>query len=239
MKRYLLLIILSVLALSSCKKQEDQYSLKDAAMGIVDNSVFTTDAGVKMTIVSAADGIDVTSKRRAFVSFTLTVRESHNYAYEITVDNLMEPAIVEPVRVENATESPQGDPAEIVQCWFGGGYLNVGVGYYVDADKTTEQSFTASYSIAENLTTLSLRRDGQGEDYFSVTQPKAVGTYVCVPLQTVWTDYFSVKDPDNAIQPEHRSMPVNLDWMWHAKDGNDLLEAVIHYNSQGTYYKAD
>ena len=71
MKRYLLLIILSVLALVSCKKQEDQYSLKDVAMGIVDNSVFTTDAGVKMTIVSAADGIDVTSKRRAFVSFTL------------------------------------------------------------------------------------------------------------------------------------------------------------------------
>ena len=239
MKHYLLPIVIALFALSSCKKQEDQYSLKGAEMGTVENSVFTTDAGIRMSIVSAADGIDVTTSRRALVSYTLTVRESHDYAYEITVENLIEPLILEPKRVENATESAQKDAVDIVSCWFSGGYLNLGVGYYVDSEKTTPQAFLAEYSIAESLATVSFRRDGQGEDYFTVTKPKSTGTYVCIPLQTIWTDYFAVKDPDNAILPESRSMPVNLDWMWHAKNGNDILEAVIHYNTQGTYLKGN
>ena len=236
MKRYIILFLLGALALLSCKKHGNSYIYKNAEMGIVDNKVFTTDGGVKMNIISAPEDIDVVTRRRVLILYELHLKEENNYAYNIIVLDLVEPVYISSILKETPEAEPDGDPVSVYDGWFSGGYLNLCLLYHTDPKKEAEQTFSFYHGVNSKLVTFAVRRDGQGENYFSVTDPEKQYTYLSIPMEPIWQDYLNAAE--GGVLDEDRSMSVNLTWRWHAVSSStgDYIKEIISYNMQGTYY---
>lgn len=234
MKRFIILMASAVILLVSCnnKVDTDYYIISGKEMGTIENGVFTSDKAIKMNIKSAPDGCDINTKRRVMIYFLLKT-DGQLTSYDINISNLVETVTVEPIVSEKAEDSPEGDPMNLVESWFGGGYLNMIAFYYTDPNKNTEQVFTSSYTCKESMSSIAIRRDGKGEGYFSVEDAAESYSYICIPMEKIWDDFF---DPEPGDPQAGRSMPVNLNWIWHVVSDNVLLPDTVAKNAQGIYY---
>ena len=240
MKRFIILMASAVILMVSCnnKVDTDYYIVSDRAMGTIENAVFTSDRAIKMNVKSAPDGCDINTKRRVMIYFVLKT-DGQLTSYDINITKLFETVTVEPSVSEKAEDSPEGDPMNLVESWFGGGYLNMYAFYYTDPNNNTEQVFTSSYTCKESLSSIAVRRDGKGEGYFSVEDAAESYSYICIPMKKIWDDFINGKggDTEPIDDPqEGRSMPVNLNWIWHAVSDNVLLPDTVAKNAQGIYY---
>lgn len=234
MKRIIVTLTLAAICLISCKKNgEDYYVFNGAEMGTIENSVFTTDRGVKMNIVNYPEGSDISSKRRVMLYFVLTTN-GQNTSYDIDILNIYDTVILEPEVSENAEDSPQMDAMNIGQSWFSGGYLNLYTLCYTDSEKETEQKFYAYYTIKESLASIALRRDGNGEGYFSVEKPEETYTFICIPMKKIQDEFFKAKE-ESSEGDSSRRMAVNLNWIWHSIIEGELQKDVVACNVQGSY----
>lgn len=237
MKRFIVLMAFAVLCLASCKdKQESYYLFQGGEMGTLANGIFTTDGGVKMSIIEAPDGADIVTRRRVMLFFTLETDGQQMLVYEIKVSQIVEPDILVPTASDEDDPSPTGDPMNILASWFGGGYINLYTYYFVDSSKETEQAFSSSYKIKGEIATINVSRDGQGEGYF-VEAPVERHSYICIPMQPVWAAYIE-KNGGEIITDEagSRTMDVSLNWLWYKSSGTDYLNETIAMNAKGTYY---
>lgn len=241
MKRFIILMVSAIILTVSCKDKETRYYVfQGAEMGTIENAVFTTDNGVRLIVKSAPDGCDINTKRRVMLYYILETEGQQNIYYDISVSAIAETTLVEPQPSENAEETAEGDPLDIVQGWFSGGYLNVQVMYYVDPEKETPQTFSSCYTCKKSLSSIAIRRDGQGEGYFSVENPSECHSFICIPMKRIWDDfcYFLNEGGDVIHIPDDRTMPVSLNWKWYADSDGNLLSDTVSKNTNGLY-KAD
>lgn len=237
MKRFIVLMVFAVICLVSCKeKQESYYLFQGAEMGTLADGIFTTDRGIKMSIVEAPEGADLVTKRRVMLYFTLETNGQQMLVYDIKVNDIFDIAILNITAVAEEEESaPVGDPMNIISSWFGGGYLNICAFYYVDSTKETEQSFSASYKIKGDIADIDVSRDGKGEGYF-VESPIEGRTFISIPMQPVWQAYLEKNGSDIIMDEEgSRIMQVSLNWLWYKTSGDTYLNDTFVQNASGPY----
>ena len=204
MKRLILTILLPVLLLCGCNKQ-DSVTYTGMEAGTMDSGVFTSDSETKMTVVGNEGNYDVRSARRVLISFqTHPVTDSNHI--EIDLMGLLDAAIILPDEAASLPDDPDGSPIQVTDAWFSAQYLNILVSFPgVDASKHT---LTSSFTTGEEGVFVRLHHDASTD---TDADDKVISAFLSVPLYDLQQSYEAYARSQGLKQANY-PMPVTLQW---------------------------
>ena len=177
----LILFLLPVLALLSGCNRQNSVTYFGLEAGTVSAGVFTTDEGVKMTVVGNEDNFDVTTTRRVMVRY-----ETHPITdfekIDIDVLALMDAGIPVPTSVDVISEDPDGTALQVSDAWFSADYLNI-LATFSGKDPTLH-TFSAVYKATEQGVTFRLSHDGTKD-----TASGTLSVFLSIPVYDPMLSY--------------------------------------------------
>ena len=215
MKRMILALLCGVFLLSGCHKS-DSVIYSGLESGQIASGVFTTDAGVRMTVVGNEGKLDVNTSRRVLVSYK-THPLTGESAVDIDVIGIWDASIISPSPAENLPQDPSGSPVQVTDAWFSAGYLNILASY--PCDDPARHETTAAYTVGTDGIKLRLQHEGTvGNNQEDV--------FLCVPMEA----------PVNAWRESRKTLAtfpvaVLLQWRWYALENGPLML----YERKGSY----
>lgn len=215
MKRMILALLSGLFLLSGCHKS-DSVIYSGIEAGHIASGVFTTDNGVRMTVVGNEAKLDVNTSRRVLVSYK-THPLTGEGAVDIDVNGIWDAGIIVPSPVEGLPQDPSGSPVQVTDAWFSAGYLNILATY--PYDKLEQHETTAAYTVGTDGIRIRLQHEGTvGNNQEDV--------FLCIPMEA----------PVNAwreIQKPQAPFPVSvlLQWSWYALENGPLML----YERKGAY----
>lgn len=206
MKKLILSLLVTLLALAGCdKKDPATYSGMEA--GFLSAGIFTTDNGTRMTIVGNEEKYDVSTARRALVSYTTHPITDPGHI-NIDLLALMDAGILLPSRTDGLDDTPAGSPVQVTDAWFSAGYLNLlasfqgkeggkhrlSTTYTADADgmvirllhESTETVTAETRSQLNLFLSIPMDEPVLSYDQFAISLGKQHGTYPA-PVLLQWT----------------------------------------------------
>lgn len=215
MKKMILALLSGILLLSGCHKS-DSVIYSGIEAGHIASGVFTTDGGVRMTVVGNEGKLDVNTSRRALVSYKTHPLTGEN-AVEIDVNGIWDAGIIVPSPVEGLPQDPSGSPIQVTDAWFSAGYLNLLASF--PCDDPAKHETTASYTVGKDGIQFRLEHEGSLGD-------KQEDVFLCIPMEA----------PVNAYSESQKTLAtfpvaVLLQWSWYALDSGPLML----YERKGSY----
>jgi len=214
MKKLMTALAGTLLLLCACNKK-DSVTYSGLEAGFLQSSLFTTDNGVKMNIVGNDLKLDVTSARRVLVSY-----ETHPVtdAGRIDIDllGLWEAGILTPASAGALGDVPDGDPVQVTDAWFNGGYLNVLASY--EGKDPSKHKLSAVYMADENGIIIRLRHaDIEASD--DGTQVENV--FLSIPMDEPVLSF----DQSNQAVGKKPAYPVSVlfQWTWYTLESGPLM----------------
>ena len=224
MKR--LIAIISALAavfllIAGCTKK-DSVTYSGLEAGNILSGIFTTDNGVKMTVVGNDGKFDVTTDRRVLVEYT-THSASDTQHIDIDINGLWDAQIVPIMSMPAVSKDVVDSPIQIADAWFNAGYLNLLASF--EGKDVSKHLIMAAYDISENGITFRLYHDGSIDSSDNVQD-----IFACVPMNEVTTSYehYCQSVGKKTVFP----VPVLLQWTWYVLDEKG---PVMLYERKGSY----
>ena len=221
MKKLILCILMPVLLLAACNKQ-DSVTYSGIEAGTLASGVFTSDNGTKMTVVGNEGKFDVTTSRRVLISYeTHPVTDMDHI--DIDLLGLLEAGILPADRVSAVPGDPDGSPLQVSDAWFSADYLNLLIAF--EGEDPAKHTFTADYAADDKGIVFRLHHDGTQDP----STGKALSVFLSIPVYEPVLVYeqsalaVGIKAPYPA--------PVTLKWTARTLDGGPLSV----YERQGSY----
>ena len=221
MKKLILCILMPVLLLAGCDKQ-NAVTYSGIEAGTLASGIFTSDNGTVMTVVGNEGKYDVTTSRRVLVSYeTHPVTDTDHIDIDILA--LLEAGILPADRVSAISDEPDGSSIQVSDAWFSADYLNVLITF--EGDDPAKHTFSADYTADEKGIVFRLHHDGSLDPSGS----KALSFFLSIPVYEPVLVYeqcslaVGIKAPYPA--------PVTLQWTARTLDGGPLSV----YDRKGSY----
>ena len=215
MKRMILALLCGIFLLSGCRKS-DSVIYSGLESGRIESGVFTTDNGVRMTVVGNEGKLDVNTSRRVLLSYR-THPLTGNGDVDIDVQGIWDARIVDPSPAESFPADPSGSPVQVTDAWFSAGYLNILASYPCD-DPATQEISAAYMAGTDGIKLRLLHEGGVGN--------KQEDVFLSVPMESPANAYREIRKP-LATFP----VAVLLQWSWYALDNGPLML----YERKGSY----
>ena len=199
----LIYFLLPVLALLSGCNRQNSVTYFGLEAGTISAGVFTTDEGVKMTVVGNEDNFDVTTTRRVMVRY-----ETHPITdfekIDIDVLALMDAGIPMPTSVDVISEDPDGTALQVSDAWFSADYLNILATF--SGKNPALHSFSVVYKADENGVTFRISHDGTQD----TADGNALSCFLSIPVYDPMLSYESQALASGLKNPW--PAPVVLQW---------------------------
>ena len=222
MKRLMLALLPALMLVSACHKQ-DAVTYTGLEAGTLSSGIFTSDEGVRMTVVGNEEKYDVTTTRRVLISYeTHPVTDSDHI--DIDIHGLLDAGILDPVHAQSIPEDPTGSPLEITDAWFSKNYLNILASF--EGKEPALHDFSAAFTADEKGIVVRLDHDGSQESY---SGSNILSYFLSIPISEPVLSYeqaalaASIKSPYPA--------PVILQWSARTQTGGPLTL----YERKGSY----
>lgn len=221
MKKLILALLVPLTLLGSCNKQ-DSLTYSGMEAGFLSSGIFTTDNGVRMTVVGNEENFDVSTSRRVLLSY-----ETHPITdpghIDIDILGLMQAIIREPFPIDALDDGPSGSPIDVNNAWFSGGYLNLVV--TADGKDYNKHLCSANYTAGNDGIVIRLRHD----DYEQNSSESMISAFLSLPMDEPLLSYDHYAQSIGLKQP----FPVNVTLQWTSQtlEGGPLTL----YERKGSY----
>lgn len=225
MKKILLAALLAGALLSvSCNTDTTLY-YNVMEMGRLSGGKILTDSGLTYTIAENTTDYALSGELRVlFVADIL--QETADLTYAIRLKDILS-VPVQDIIPEASLPTAGDDAMRINTAWFGGGYLNLNIGYLVKQASTTEHKFTLVEQTVENgKDTLFLRlyHDADGEIWDGTMD-------IGESDMSLQSDYYSF--PISSFMPTSGTRPVKLQYRWYSYLNDEILNETELYTIKG------
>ena len=223
MKKLIFTLLLPLLLLSGCNKQ-DSVTYTGLEAGTMDSGVFTSDSETKMNVVGNEGNYDVRSARRVLIQFqTHPVTDSDRI--DIDLLGLLDAAIVLPDKVDVLPDDPDGSPVQVSDAWFSTQYLNILISFPgTDASK---HAITSSFTVSERGVFVRLHHDAATD---TASGDKVISAFLSVPLYDLQQSYEAFARSQGKKIGDY-PMPVILQWTARTLENGPLSI----YERKGSY----
>ena len=223
MKKLIFTLLLPLLLLSGCNKQ-DSVTYTGLEAGTMDSGVFTSDSETKMNVVGNEGNYDVRSARRVLIQFE-TRPATASDRIDIDLLGLMDAAIVLPDKVDTLPDDPDGSPIQVSDAWFSMQYLNILISFPgADASK---HALTSSFTVSERGVFVRLHHDATTD---TAAGDKVISAFLSVPLSDLQQAYEAFARSQGKKIGDY-PMPVILQWTARTLEGGPLSV----YERKGSY----
>ena len=214
MKKLIFTLLLPLLLLSGCNKQ-DSVTYTGLEAGTMDSGVFTSDNWTKMTVVGNEGNYDVRSARRVLISYQ-TLPAAASDRIDIDILGLLDAAIVLPDEVAVLPDDPDGSPVQVTDAWFSVQYLNILISFPgTDASK---HAITSSFTVSERGVFVRLHHDAATD---TASGDKVISAFLSVPLSDLQQAYEAFARSQGKKIGDY-PMPVILQWTARTLEGGPL-----------------
>ena len=223
MKKLIFTLLLPLLLLSGCNKQ-DSVTYTGLEAGTMDSGVFTSDSETKMNVVGNEGNYDVRSARRVLIQFE-TRPATASDRIDIDLLGLMDAAIVLPDKVDVLPDDPDGSPIQVSDAWFSMQYLNILISFPgADASK---HALTSSFTVSDRGVFVRLHHDATTD---TVTGDKVISAFLSVPIGDLQESYEAFARSQGKKAGDY-PMPVILQWTARTLENGPLSV----YERKGSY----
>lgn len=244
MKNRLFIIVAAILSLalaSSCIKDDGYLYYNLTEFGVVKNSSsILSDEGVVLNIVGKECDANLDTMSRVMFLCDVLRPASETDPYEIILKQIVSVKVRSTVLFssQEARDRQFDDPVYVSSCWFGGGYLNIGISYYVKTGSSTphklllvQEPSTYDEDKGKQIdVNLHLYHEGGGESFanpdIEMSELRQVNTYLSIPVEQL--------DPLHGGKPES-GMLMRLGRLWHTYELDLVDRETQMFYSYGTF----
>ena len=213
----------------SCNQDKTLY-YNITEMGKVQDGKIISDGG--LTYIVTENMTEYTLDKDGRVLFLIDILQTAeaDYTYNVRLNSIF--SVPTPAVIQEADLPSEADDAiRVNTAWFGGGYLNLSLGYLVHSNTEVEHKVNIVEQHVENgLDTLFLRiyHDAGGEIWDG-------STTLSETEMGMITDYYSV--PIESFIPESDSRPLKLTYSWYTYENDEVVSPTKPYHVLGELTK--